>query len=192
LFIPLGLLTSYFFHRLWQFFRTNNSRSLLIAGLTLYLLANLYIMYNSLKWQISFITQRVNADYPAVPYPPQTMYPLSSWMEAISWLEKNTDHNSVVLAGATAANFIPAYAGNFVYFGQSNTVDYNFKQKQMEKFFKGNMSASEAQIFLRNGRIKYVFFGIQEKELLGERQLEEIYPFLITVFKNSTVTIYRF
>src|SRR3989338_2566356 len=142
LFIPLGLLTSYFFHRLWQFFRTNNSRSLLIAGLTLYLLANLYIMYNSLKWQISFITQRVNADYPAVPYPPQTMYPLSSWMEAISWLEKNTDHNSVVLAGATAANFIPAYAGNFVYFGQSNTVDYNFKQKQMEKFFKGNMSAS--------------------------------------------------
>lgn len=192
LFIPLGLLTSYFFCRLWQFFRTNNSRSLLIAGLTLYLLGNLYIMYNSLKWQISFITQRVNADIPAVPYPPQTMYPLSSWMEAISWLEKNTDHNSVVLAGVTAGNFIPAYAGNFVYFGQSNTVDYNFKQLQMEKFFKGDMSASEAQIFLRNGRIKYVFFGIQEKELSGGRNLEEIYPLLKAIFKNSTVTIYRF
>src|SRR3989338_5718456 len=189
LFIPLGLLTSYFFYRLLHFFKTNTGRSVLIAGITLYLLVNLYIMYNSLKWQTSLITQRVNADYPAVPYPPQTMYPLSSWMEAISWLEKNTDHNSVVLAGATAANFIRLYAGNFVYFGHSNTVDYNFKQKQMEKFFKGNMSASEAQIFLRNGRIKYVFFGPQEREKLAGKKLEELYPFLKSIFLNSIVTI---
>ncbi|KKS97815.1 MAG: hypothetical protein UV73_C0005G0092 [Candidatus Gottesmanbacteria bacterium GW2011_GWA2_43_14] len=190
LFIPLGLLSAYFLRRMWLFFTTSTGRAILVAAITLYLLANLYIMYNSLKWQTSFISQRIGADYPEVPNPPQTMYPLTAWMEAINWLKNNTGKNEVVLAGFTAGNFIPAYAGNFVYFGQSNTVDYNLKQLEVEKFFKGEMSAGQAQIFLRNGRIKYVFVGPEEKDMLGDRKLNFIYPFVQQIYDNSQVYLY--
>jgi len=191
LFIPLGILGTYFMYRLAGVINLNFYRYLIFFLIVLYIGSNLFVMKMSLNWQLSFINQRVGADIPAVPYPPQTMYPLTEWMDAIIWLKNNTGNEDVVLAEITAGNFIPAYSGNFVYFGQSNTVDYNRKGDEVNRFFTAQMTDSQAGIFLRNGRIGYVFFGVQEKEKLGWKNLEEYYPFLKPVFKNNSVVIYR-
>ena len=145
----------------------------------------------SYKWQTTFLQQRIGANLPAVPYPPQTMYPLKEWMDGIRFLRDKTDHEEVVLAEYTAGNFIPAYAGNFVYWGQSNTVDYTTKELEADKFFRGKMSQREAEIFLKRGRIKYIFFSVQEKEKTGAKELEVIYPFLKKIYQNTIVTIFQ-
>jgi hypothetical protein len=195
LFIPLGILGAYLFYELYHLSNLGHLshlfRPTIPVILSLYILGSFYMMTVSLKWQTTWITQRVRATMPAVPYPPQTMFPLTSWMDGIRWLRDHTDHNDVVLAEITAASHIPAYSGNTVYFGQANTVDYEIKQQQVWNFFEGKMTASEAQNFIQRGRIKYVFYSIQEKEKSQGLNLETVYPFLKPVFNNQTVTIYK-
>lgn len=181
LFIPLGILGAYFLF---------NFRRLGYLFIFLFILENLVIMTNSLNWQLTFMKQRISADVPPVPFPPQTMYPLTDWMKGIYWLRDNTRKDDIILAEFTAGNFIPAYAGNFVYFGQSNTVDYERKQVEVDRFFNGKMSPQQAEPFLKNNRIKYIFVGPQEKEKLASKKLEVIYPFINPKFTNSVVSIY--
>ena len=110
-------------------------------------------------------------------------------MAGIRWLRDNTKSDDVILAEITAGNYIPAYSGNTVYFGQANTYDYENKQILVDKFFKGEFNLNQAEIFIKNGRIKYVF---EDKNLpAGEAGLSGIYPFLKPVFHNSIVTIYK-
>lgn len=111
-------------------------------------------------------------------------------MDGIRWLRDNTNRGDVVLAEITAGNHIPAYAGNTVYLGQANTVDYERKQAEVWEFLKGEMGEKQAQLFLKNGRIKYIFFSVQEKEKSGGKPLEDFYPFLTPVYTNPTVTIF--
>ncbi len=199
LYIPLGILGAYLFYEFFLLSDLSHLSNLikktikvsLTLVLSLYLLTNLYMMYISLKWQTNWLIQRARANIPLVPYPPQAMFPLKNWMEAIRWLHDNTNHNEVVLAEITAANYIPAYSGNTVYFGQANTYDYERKQMEVKNFFEGKMTKEEAKDFLTNGRIKYVFYSIQEKEESGGKNLESIYPFVKPVFNNQTVTIYK-
>jgi hypothetical protein len=166
-------------------------KTIIFAVIFLYIVGNFYIMISSsVKWQTNFITQRANASVPAVPFPPQTMYPLKEWMDGIRWLRDNTNHDDVVLAMVTAGNHIPAYSGNFVYFGQSNTVNYETKQILVNNFFEGRMGKNEADLFFKNGRIKYIFFSVQEKEQAKGAALTKFYPQLKEVYKNPTVTIY--
>lgn len=214
LFIPLGILGTYFLESIWRKFSKGKipketiletplsvekfvsegfsiAKSSFILFVVLYIASSLFMMKNSMDWQFTFISQRVAATVPEVPYPPQTMYPLTSWFDAIRWLRNNTKRDDVVLAEITAGNYIPAYAGNTVYFGQSNTVDYERKQGEVQEFFKGQMSGTRSAHFLQNGRIRYVFFSIQEKKLHGGKDLTASYPFLKEVFRNEIVTIYQ-
>lgn len=239
LFIPLGILGTYFFQQIWNITKVagdpkeglpteaspgltgerllnkNNSaleakggipegqapqswqitiRFLTIIIITFYILENLYMTTVSMRWQTDFITQRVRASIPPVAYPPQTMYPLRQWMDGIRWLADNTSRGDVVLAEITAGNFIPAYSGNTVYFGQANTVDYEQKQAQVDRFFRGEIIPSQIQIFIKNSKIKYIFYSIQEKEMASGNNLVTIYPGLFSaqkrVFQNEIVTIY--
>lgn len=201
LFIPLGILATYFFSKLWMVLKSSdlierNIREVFLAIFiilfSLFLITNLFMMTVSMKWQTTFITQRIYATIPLVPYPPQTMYPLKTWMDGIRWLWTNTKRDDVVLAEITAGNFIPAYAGNTVYFGQSNTVDYDRKASEVDAFFRGAMTANQAELFLKNGPVRYVFFAVQEKEKSNGKSLDSFYPFLKPVFSNPDVTIYTF
>lgn len=187
LFIPLGILTTYFFYQLFQI---SQIRLISLIGITTYLLLSFFMLTVSLSWQTTFISQRIGATIPLVPYPPQTMYPLKSWMDAIRWLRDHTGKDDVVAAAITAGNFIPAYSGNTVYFGQSNTVDYNRKAQEVDTFFSGKMFPHQAELFLKNGRIKYIFFSFQEKEFTGGKNLNTLYPFLKPAYSNTDVTIY--
>lgn len=199
LFIPLGLLGTYVFYTVWQTIALLQNKelkeiSVVIVNLVLivYIGMNLYMMNVSLVHQTTFITQRAHANIPPVPYPPQTMYPLKSWMDGMRWLRFYTNPDDVVVAEITAGNHIPAYAGNTVYFGQENTVRYEEKQLLVDKFFRGEMSDAEAKMFLNAGRIMYVFFSIQEREQAKGKDLIEYYRFLRPVYSNDIVIIYKF
>lgn len=199
LFIPLGILAVFFFQWLYSLSEVSFVGNLKIISklavfiiISVYIIENFYMMIVSLNWQTTWIGQRIRATQPPVPYPPQAMYPLKSWMDGIRWLKTHTNHNDVVIAEITAANYIPAYSGNTVYFGQSNTVNYEKKQVEVGNFFDGKMQHDEASAFLANGRIKYIFVSVQEKERLAGRTLESLYPFIKPVFVNPQVTIYQF
>ena len=182
LFIPLGILGAYFFQQICQI---RPIRLISITVVILYLVESLFMMKVSSDWQTTWIKQLVGASIPQVPSPPQAMLPLKEWMEGIRWLRDNTNHNDVVLAEVTAGNYIPAYSGNFVYFGQANTVNYERKLLEVDDFFRGRMSERQAEIFLQQGRIKYIFVSVQEKEKLQDKTLK-----LPTVYSNPIVTIY--
>ncbi len=188
LFIPLGLLGAYFFYQLSQITGSKITYPLIIF----YIIINFFMMKISLDWQTNFITQRAQANVPDVPYPPQTMYPLKSWMDGIRWIKNNTKEDDVILAHITAGNFIPAYAGRTVYFGQANTLDYDSKQTLVDKFYKGEMSISQASEFLKNGRINYIFYSLQEIEFSPNKSLNFYYPFLQPVFRSDTITVFQF
>jgi hypothetical protein len=196
LFIPLGMLGTYFLFVIWE--KIKNLRHQLkkifsvcfLFFVICYLFVNLGMMAESLNWQTTWLSQLINASLPAVPYPPQTMLPKREWMDGIRWLRDNTKHSEVVVAAITAGNFIPAYAGNTVYFGQSNTVNYDQKEIEVQKFFRGDIPVNQTHIFLRQGRIKYIFDSIQEKEYSGGKDINSFYPFLKEVYRNNIVTIY--
>jgi uncharacterized membrane protein len=60
----------------------------------------------------------------------------------------------------------------------------------VDKFFNGEFNAEGARHLMNKGRIKYVFYSVQEKEKFGDKKLSEIYPFLKEVYSNDTVSIY--
>ena len=146
--------------------------------------------YFSIRAQADFIHQRAVAGQPLVPYPPQVMYPLKDYWNALIWLEKNTSKNAVILSQVNAGNYIPAYTGNFVYLGHNpESPYYDERVNKVNQFFSGTMNEKDALRFLRNERISYVFYGPQEKE----KSVEDIkkYLFLKPVFNSNYVTIYK-
>ncbi len=159
--------------------------------ITVIIVNGLYQTVLSLKHQFAFIHQRVIATLPLVPYPPQVMYPLTDFWQAIMWLKNNTPETAVVLSQYTAGNYIPAYAGNFVYLGHgSETPHFDARSAQVNAFFSGVETADQAKQFLIQNNITYVFYGPQEKE----NAVNDInaYPFLKPVYRSALVTIFRF
>ena len=78
------------------------------------------------------------------------MYPLTDFWSAIMWLETNTHHSSIVLSKITAGNYIPAYAGNFVYLGHNpESPFFDEKVAQADRFFSGQMTSDEAKQFIK-------------------------------------------
>ena len=163
---------------------------IIVIIITIIISNGLYQTALSLKNQFAFIHQRAIATLPLVPYPPQVMYPLTDFWQAIMWLKNNTPETAVVLSKYTAGNYIPAYAGNFVYLGHgSETPHFDARSAQVNTFFSGEETADQAKQFLIQNNITYVFYGPQEKE----NAVEDIgrYPFLKPVWQLPLVTIYR-
>lgn len=184
--IPLGILGYYAIFQSLKIF----PKTIIYLFLILYFIENLFILKLSWDWQYIFNVARARANIPPVAYPPQTVHPLKKWMDAMRFLRENTRRDDVIVAEISAGNHIPAYAGNTVYFGQVNTYDYDRKYALVQKFFTGLMTWNEAQVFLRTGRIRYIFFGPQERERASNKNLAEFYPFLKPVYQNDAVTIY--
>ena len=196
--IPLGILAAYFLSSVWRWDRFHKfSRSLefmkrMAIGIvtTVIILMGLGVMGSMVGWLTDQGFSKGKGTW-LVPLGAQLVYPLQDFMEGIYYLRDNTDKNSVVLGYITAGNYIPAYAGNFVYIGHANTPDEDGKEKIAARFFKGEMKEEEAKEFLQRERISYVFFGPQEKEVGGVRDLKGIYPFLFPVYNNKEATVYK-
>lgn len=187
--IPLAILSVYLLQELWK--KARSSIKVIIFIIIIMITINGLIQaYFSLKAQVQFINQRALATLPLVPYPPQVMYPLNDFYNGLKWLEKNTNHQTVVLSKITAGNYIPAYSGNFVYFGHgTETPHYDQRQQMVDEFFSGSLSEKQASQFLKTENISYVFYGPQEKENASKDMKD--YPFLTPVYQLPMVTIYK-
>lgn len=113
-------------------------------------------------------------------------------LEAIKWLAKNSQEKDIVLADKINGELIAALAGNFVYLTHHTSELDNFSQLEnnAKMFFSQQWSEKESQKFLEKEKIKYIFWGKEEKELGKKENLN--YPFLEKVFENSQVVIYGF
>jgi hypothetical protein len=187
--IPLAILSVYLFQELWKNIRV--IKFIIVTIVISIIINGLIQTYFSLKSQTQFINQRAMATIPLVPYPPQVMYPLNDFYNGLKWLEKNSDHQTVVLSKITAGNYIPAYSGNFVYLGHGGeTPDFDQRTEKVNEFFSGNLSEKEAFKFLETENISYIFYGPQEKE----NNIKDInlYKFLMPVYQSQLVIIYKY
>lgn len=188
--IPLAILSVYFFKTVYGRFKNRLVLFVILVVLVLCAALGLAQSYFSVKAQNDFIEQRAIAGQPLVPYPPQVMYPLKDFSNAIGWLGENTKDEEIVLSQVTAGNYIPAYAGNFVYLGHNpETPLYGDRNNSVNAFFSGTMIEMDARAFLQRENISYVFYGPQEKEKTQSDITK--YPFLKVRFDSPYVTIFQ-
>ncbi len=187
--VPLGFLACYLFYELYRMF-IKPYRYLFIIIPSFLVLVGLGQMYSSWRWQKEFIDQKISATQPLVPTGSYVMYPLKDFVAAIVFLQDHTSRDTVILSETTAGNYIPVYSGNTVYVGQANTVNTEQKEPVVKDFFAGNMTSAQAQSFLKENNLHYIFFGPQESEDGGIMDLAETYSFLNQIYQNNHVRVY--
>ena len=197
--IPLAILSAYFLYGIYSFFWNKYKKIpfvIIFINFFIYLAVLLIVTlgvaqsYFSIKSQLDFIHQRAVATVPLVPYPSQVMYPLKDYWNGIQWLDINTKNEDVVLSQVNAGNYIPAYAGNFVYIGHNpETPFYDERFNNVNQFFSGTMSNKDATEFLKREKISYIFYGPQEQEK-SEENIKK-YSFLQSSYISPLVTIYK-
>jgi hypothetical protein len=201
--IPLGILAMYLFYQIYLLILKLISRKkkksspglnllpalVFILPVTL-LISNILHMYSSWLWQQDFVIHKIVAMYPLVPTGSYVMYPLNDFVDAIIWIQDHTTRDTVILSETTAGNYIPVYSGNTVYVGHDNTVSPDEKKMYVRAFFGGVMPPSDAQKWLAQEKLNYIFFGPQEREDAGGKNLDEFFPFLTKIYENGNVILY--
>ncbi len=194
--VPLGILATYFFYYLWQkpyklMPQHKNVWFWFIRSVVVtVILLGLGVMFSMVGWKTDEVRGKQASTW-LYPVGVQLVYPLIDFMDGINYLKNNTKTTDVVLAYEAAGNYIPAYAGNFVYLGHANTPDEDNKLKIAARFFKGEMTSDEAKNFLTRENIKYIYFGPQEREVGGIKELFVVDSFIVPVYKNAKVDIYK-
>jgi hypothetical protein len=196
--IPLGILAGYFFYTLWLTTGNLNKILKLIARFFIkisvvgIIIVGLGVMLSMYLWLTDNLKSKQYGGW-LVPIGAQIAYPLKDFMDAVKFIGNNTPRDKVVMTFVTAGNFIPAYAGNYVYIGHINTPDEDKKEGISTKFYSGKMTKNEVEDFLKNERISYIFVGPQEKEYGGGTDILKAYPDirLSTFYSNPSVVIYK-
>jgi len=190
--IPLGILAGYFFWVLWRVRQMAEGRwgkRGLVAVISGVILMGLLVMISMVGWLTDGVKGKRNSTW-LVPTGVQLVYPLKNFMRGIYFLRDKTQRGSVVFSYETAGNYIPAYAGNFVYLGHANTPQEDLKKSTAMRFFRAEMGIDEARSFMINNHISYIYFGPQEREIGGINDLASRYTFLHAIYSNSKVVIY--
>jgi len=117
-------------------------------------------------------------------------YYLRAENEAIDWLGAHTHWTDTVLAAFSVSNHIPARIGHRVFWGHwIETVDYEGKKQLAEAFFQAETDDVVRRELLQTYNIVYLFYGPRERAL-GDFNPEDK-PYLMRVFSNSEVSVYR-
>lgn len=195
-------LVGYWF--LWRFFRLNSARFLqtpffIILGiLSVYpieilaknqpkkilVITALVLLLSLPAWHLSvLINQRSFTD--------EKVYASTDFLTAVNWLKGKGEQTDVILAGENDGMIIAARAGLMPYFAtfSGNLPTFSSLQKNVNNFYNQIWSARQAADFLKKERIKFIFWGPEEKNLTFKDSLG--YSFLQKVFENSEVTIFK-
>lgn len=106
-------------------------------------------------------------------------------VNAMAWLEKNTQQDDVILAAPETGLFLPAHTGRRVIYGHPyETVDSTMERSVLTNYFQGGL---EDSTFYLLERADYIFSGPRESEL-GEGYVP---PNGSIVYQNSEVILYR-
>ncbi|MBZ0301875.1 MAG: hypothetical protein K8J31_19155, partial [Anaerolineae bacterium] len=98
---------------------------------------------------------------------PQTVYP-SEEIATFNWLNRHSEPGEVVLGSFPTGNRIPAYTNLRVYVGHGpETLDAIAKTALVGRFFAGEMTADEHAALYTSMRIRYIFYGPDERQLAG-------------------------
>lgn len=146
-----------------------------------YLVIGLFILLSSLSYFAVYrqISSEFN-NYPYNVYIPQNLY------DGFLWIKNNTNQNGIILTRFITGNMLPGISGRKVFIGhQISTINFPAKQAFVEKFYSNQMTIKEAQKFLKDNKIDYVFNGPEESSLIPQT-----YPFLKPIFKNDLVVVY--
>ena len=212
-YIPLSFLTAYLFYQVilyldtqfcfWKKYQVLSIKYqvykirhyVYIILYTLYFILILYgitAMYHQYFWQKDFIDQKIIAGWPAIPMNNYIVYPSKGFIDAIGFIDKQTDRNSVVLTEITAGNFIPARTGRLVYVGHENTSYKEEKLVIAKEFYQGNMDPKKAYAWILKEGITHIFVGPEEKLDMENVDLPTVYPFLREIYGNTDAAIYSF
>lgn len=109
--------------------------------------------------------------------------------QAFDWLSKNSPPFSVVLATEKRSVQLFTVSRNRVFSAPSGGLveQKDNNRKFLNDFFKGG--PGNLGDVIKNRKIDYVYFGPAEKIMAGKNRLD--YPFLIPVYENSNVIIYK-
>lgn len=191
--VPLGVLTAYLFWSLTTIkLQRNLSKVVYLISITipaLVVASGLGLMCTSILWQKEFVDQKVPAGYPLYYENNYIIYPLKDFISAMRYLEKNSNHNQIVLSLYAAGNYLPAVSGNTVYLGQQNTVNLEQKKVLAGEFFSGQMK--DEVKFIQQNQISFVYDGPEEQKLHDYKKLSGFYPNLREIFSNDYVVIYK-
>ncbi len=192
--IPVGILASegLFHHLLPRLSRQSGLKSfvrkifpklqladvrwiLVVALLLCVLPTNVYL----LLWRVKEVWQMEH-----------THYLYKDELDALKWLEENTEPSDIVFADLTVGQYIPGIAGNKVYLGHwAQTVDFYTKQSQVATFFQKETPEEDRLAILNEFNVGYVFYG-REERALGDLDPAQL-PYLNLVFETSDTRIYQ-
>ena len=156
--------------------RFSLSRYLPLAFILLIIPTNIYL----LSWRFFDLSRHT------YPY-----YLSSDEMAGMDWINKNARPDDVVLASLTTGEYIPVLTGSHAYLAHwAQTLDYFNKTMAVNHFFSDQASPSQQDTILKQGKVKYVFFGPAEHtspaiSLDGNPELKK-------VFTSGNVFIYEY
>lgn len=111
-------------------------------------------------------------------------------VEAMSWLEKNTEPDDTVLCSWDTGSFVPAWAGNRVVIGHwAETLDVAEKKREVERFFDAATSPQAREEIVEKYGVRYLLYGPNERSLGGYDPGAD--PLWARAFANEGVRIYR-
>lgn len=111
-------------------------------------------------------------------------------IEAMAWLQKNTNANSVILSSYSNGNIIPAISGKYVYVGHGpSTLYLEQKVGKVNDFYSSKYTQDQMIDFLQKERIDFIFFSDQER--ISDNFQPQTFSFLKEVYHQGGVFIYR-
>jgi hypothetical protein len=111
-------------------------------------------------------------------------------IQAMEWLQANTQVMDTVLSSYQIGNYIPARIGHRVLLGHwDETMDRPGKEGEVKAFFSAHISDEQRQAILRRYRVAYVFYGPREKAL-GDFDPGSV-SYLERTFSADGVAIFR-
>jgi hypothetical protein len=111
-------------------------------------------------------------------------------VEAINWLQENSNDQDVILSSYSTGNRLPAVTGRHVVWGHWNlTLDYETKRREVERFFTAETSDEERFGLLKRYHVSLLYFGPEERAM-GEFAPAKV-SYLRQIFVYHDVSIYQ-
>lgn len=109
---------------------------------------------------------------------------------AADWLASSTGADDVLLAGVHTSNYFAGIVPGRVFVGHwVATVDFEDKERAMNRFFRADVVDAARLPFLVANNIRYVAYGPRERAIAASPPT--LSPYLNLVYENAELSIYR-